>query len=88
MFKRTLILIAALLFSSLTYPVFAEDNNGESDNSSAQQDKNSDFDNWYKPDETYPTDDQQQTTENSDKADGPDEGPFLAPDQDQRSKVR
>ena len=86
--KRTLILIATLLFSSLTYPVFAADNNGESDNSSAQQDKNSDFDDWYKPDEAYPTDDQQPTTENADKADGPDEGPFLAPDQDQRSKVR
>ena len=85
---RTLILISAILLaSSLSHPVFADDTNDTTENSQTEGQGSSDFDNWYKPDDTYPTNDQK-TTENDDKSSGPDEGPFLAPDEDQRSKLR
>lgn len=86
MFKRILILVAALLFSSLTSPVFAADNNGEPDNSSAQQDKNSDFDDWYKPDDAYQPDDKNQPTENVVSPNGGEDEPRVAPLEDTRQK--
>jgi len=88
MSNRMLLLIAVMFFTSLIYPVFAADTNGSSESPPAQKEEPSDFDDWYQPDDAYQTDDQRQTTENADKANGPDEGPFLAPGDDQRSKVR
>jgi len=88
MSNRILLLIAVMFFTAFVYPVFAADNNGSSESLPAQKEEPSDFDDWYKPDDAYQPDDQPPTTEDADKADGPDEGPFLAPGDDQRSKVR
>lgn len=89
MLKETLILITAFLIISFSqsHSAYADDTNGTTESSQTEKQGPSDFDDWYKPDDAYPTNDQQ-TTENNDKASGPDEGPFLAPDEDQRSKVR
>ncbi|HVY55205.1 MAG TPA: hypothetical protein VHC46_05550 [Thermodesulfobacteriota bacterium] len=90
MFKETIILIAASLLITLSqsHKVFAEDTNGTSESTQTEKQAPSDFEDWYKPDNAYPDDNKQQTTENQDKASGPDEGPFLAPGDDERSKVR
>lgn len=90
MFKETIILIAALLLCTLYQSpgVLADDTGGKAESSQAENQTPSDFDDWYKPDDAYPVDDQQQAAENEDKANGPDEGPFLGPSEDDRSKLR
>jgi hypothetical protein len=90
MLKETLILIAAFLLISFSQAnsAFGDDTNRTPESSQTEKQGPSDFDDWYKPDDAYPTNDQHQATENEDKASGPDEGPFLGPGDDQRSKVR
>ena len=88
MFKGKLLLIAVLFLISFTYPVVAQDADGMSDNSSAQENKYSDFEDWYEPEDAYQQDDQNQPTENVVGPKGGEDEPRVAPDEDTRPKER
>jgi len=88
MLNRKLLLIAALSFTSLIYPVFAADTNGSSESSPVQKEGSSDFDDWYKPDDAYQSDDQNQPTENVVSPNGGEDEPRVAPEEDTRPKER
>ena len=87
--NRILLLLMVMLLASITYPAVAQDTDGKTDNSSVQQNKSSDFDNWYEPDDAYKSNDQnQQPTTNTVSPKGGVDEPRVAPLKDTRSKVQ
>jgi hypothetical protein len=89
MLNKKYVLLAALFVTSLTHPAYAADTNGATDDTPQQQNKNSDFDNWYKPDDAYQSNDQnQQPATNTVSPNGGEEEPRVAPLEDTRPKER
>jgi len=89
MFKKIIILIMAVLAASISHPhsVFADDTSGTPESSRNEMQKPSDYEDWYKPDNAYPTDDQQTTNTNlGPNAGGGGDEPRVAPLEDKRPK--
>lgn len=88
MLKIILIMFSAMFLSSLTHPVFAADSNNKSDGTTVQRNDNSNFENWYEPDDAYQSNDQnKQPPTNTVSPNGGVDEPRVAPLEDTRQKI-